>query len=186
MVPCPFFVRNQFLMTLFVHFASPSNQVGYVPEGFTPEQWNKMKESEKKSARDKNFAAVGPRSFESRSMQSFQKDLEKGQSAHLFPVFNAKKLVAEGKLKAEEIPYMQRGGKWDNSDVKGAKKKAWNEVDKKYNPNASPTTPRYLGFVERKAAQTAATAAANKANANKKAPPQQPPKAEPKKLFGLF
>ena len=41
------------------------------------------------------------------------------------PVFNAKEKVRAGKLKAEDIPYMQRGGNWDNSDVKGAKKKGW-------------------------------------------------------------
>jgi hypothetical protein len=160
------------------------DQVSYVPEGMTPEQWKKMKENEKKTTKDKNFAAVGPRSFQSRSLQSFQKDMEKGRTAHLFPVFNAKKLVSEGKIKLDEIPYMQRGGKWDNSDVKGAKKKAWSETDKAYNPNPTPTSPEYLGFVERKAAQAAASAAAKKSN-NKKAPPQQP-ETKPKKLFGLF
>jgi hypothetical protein len=29
--------------------------------------------------------------------------------------------------------YMQRGGSWDNADVKGAKKKKWLESDKEYN-----------------------------------------------------
>jgi hypothetical protein len=29
--------------------------------------------------------------------------------------------------------YMQRGGSWDNSDVKGAKKKKWLSSDKEYN-----------------------------------------------------
>lgn len=48
------------------------------------------------------------------------------------PVMNAKKLVKEGKIKDEDVPYMQRGGSWDNSDLKTAKKIQWNEDDKKY------------------------------------------------------
>jgi hypothetical protein len=32
----------------------------------------------------------------------------------------------------EDIPYMQRGGSWDNSDVKGAKKVKWLGSDKSY------------------------------------------------------
>jgi hypothetical protein len=32
----------------------------------------------------------------------------------------------------EDIPYMQRGGSWDNSDVKGAKKVKWLGSDKEY------------------------------------------------------
>lgn len=32
----------------------------------------------------------------------------------------------------EDIPYMQRGGNWDNSDVKGAKKVRWLKSDKDY------------------------------------------------------
>lgn len=28
---------------------------------------------------------------------------------------------------------MQRGGSWDNSDVRGAKKVEWTETDRKYN-----------------------------------------------------
>ena len=38
------------------------------------------------------------------------------------PVFDAKGKLARGELKLEDIPYMQRGGNWDNSDVKGAKR----------------------------------------------------------------
>jgi hypothetical protein len=48
------------------------------------------------------------------------------------PVFNAKEKVKRGELKVEDIPYMQRGGNWDNSDVKGAKKARWNKSDKEY------------------------------------------------------
>ena len=48
------------------------------------------------------------------------------------PVANAKERVARGELKVEDIPYMQRGGNWDNIDVKGAKKVKWLKSDKDY------------------------------------------------------
>uniref|UniRef100_A0A7S4EGF4 Uncharacterized protein n=1 Tax=Pseudo-nitzschia australis TaxID=44445 RepID=A0A7S4EGF4_9STRA len=65
-------------------------------------------------------------------MQSFQEAMEKGEASHLMPVFNAKERVKRGELKVEDIPYMQRGGNWDNTDVKGAKKKNWLKSDKEY------------------------------------------------------
>ena len=52
---------------------------GYVPSGMSPEQYKKLKEKEKKSKSNKDFGRYGPNSFQSRSMQSFQKDLEKGK-----------------------------------------------------------------------------------------------------------
>ena len=106
---------------------------GYVPSGFTPEQYKKFKEAEaKKAAAKKNLGGMGPRGFKSRSMQSFQEAMERGEAKHLMPVFNAKERVKRGELKVEDIPYMQRGGNWDNSDVKGAKKKNWLKSDKEY------------------------------------------------------
>lgn len=122
----------------------------------------------------KKFGAFGPQGFKSRSMQSFQKDLETGRAGHLMPVFNAKEKVKKGKLKAEDIPYMQRGGgaSWDNSDVKGAKKMAWNSKDKTYDANAKPGAVDWTGRNERKGPQ----------GKNKGTPP--PPQT--KKLFGLF
>lgn len=48
------------------------------------------------------------------------------------PIFNAKEKLAKGEIRPEDIPYMQRGGNWDNSDVKGAKKLTWNDTDKNY------------------------------------------------------
>jgi hypothetical protein len=35
------------------------------------------------------------------------------------PVMNAKDRVKKGEIKVQDIPYMQRLGSWDNSDVKG-------------------------------------------------------------------
>ena len=106
--------------------------MGYVPDGMTPAQWKKVQEEEKAKNSKKNFGAFGPQTFKSRSLQSFQKDLEKGKADHLLPVMNAKKLVKLGKINEEDIPYMQRGGAWDNSDLRTARKKQWSEDDKKY------------------------------------------------------
>jgi hypothetical protein len=75
---------------------------------------------------------MGPRGFKSRSFQSFQEALEKGDAAHMMPMFNSKEKLKSGEIKMEDIPYMQRGGSWDNSDVKGAKKVKWLGSDKEY------------------------------------------------------
>jgi hypothetical protein len=107
---------------------------GYVPDGFTAESYKKFKEDEKKRLAPKgNLGGVGPRGFKSRSMQSFQEAMERGEAEHLLPVFNAKDKVKRGEIRVEDIPYMQRGGSWDNSDVKGAKnRKTWLKSDKQY------------------------------------------------------
>lgn len=106
---------------------------GYIPDGFTAASYKefKAKEEAKKKAQQ-NLGKLGPRGFQSRSMQSFQEAMERGEATHLMPVFNAKERVAKGELKVEDIPYMQRGGAWDNSDVKGAAKKRWLASDKEY------------------------------------------------------
>mmetsp|Transcript_24741 Transcript_24741/g.42102 ORF Transcript_24741/g.42102 Transcript_24741/m.42102 type:complete len:178 (-) Transcript_24741:521-1054(-) len=147
-------------------------QMGYVPDGMSPEQWRKMKDKEKQNKESKKFGAFGPQTFKSRSLQSFQKDLEKGKTGHLMPMFNAKEKLKKGQIKQEDIPYMQRGGAWDNSDVKGAKKKAWRSADKKYNANAKPFGVDWTGGNQRKGpSQPGAT--------NKQTPPK-------KKTFGFF
>ncbi|CAB9501857.1 expressed unknown protein [Seminavis robusta] len=67
------------------------------------------------------------------SMQSFQEALERGEADHLLPVFNAKEKIAKGEIRPEDVPYMQRGGKWDNTDVRGARnQKKWLSSDKQY------------------------------------------------------
>lgn len=90
-------------------FLSIGLTVGYVPDGMSPEQYRKMRAKEKDSASKKKFGAFGPQSFQSRSLQSFQQDMEKGKTGHLMPVMNAKALVKKGKLRPEDVPYMQRG-----------------------------------------------------------------------------
>lgn len=76
----------------------------YVPDGFTKESYAKFKEQEKAKLAKKNLGGVGPRGFKSRSMQSFQEALERGEAEHLLPVFNAKERVKKGELKVEDIP----------------------------------------------------------------------------------
>ena len=77
---------------------------GYVPAGFTPEEYKKFKETEAKQNAKKNLGGLGPRGFKSRSFQSFQEALERGETTHLMPVFNAKEKVRKGELKIEDIP----------------------------------------------------------------------------------
>lgn len=112
--------------------ASPTAIFEYIPSGFTKESWKKFQAKEEKKKKAQNLGRLGPKGFQSRSFQSFQEALERGEAGHLLPVMNAKERVARGELKVEDIPYMQRGGAWDNSDVKGAKKKGWLKSDKEY------------------------------------------------------
>lgn len=77
---------------------SPIIQYGYVPDGFTAASYKKFKEEEAKKKAAANLGGLGPRGFKSRSMQSFQEAMERGEAAHLLPVFNAKERVARGEL----------------------------------------------------------------------------------------
>jgi hypothetical protein len=150
--------------------------VGYVPDGFTQEEWNKKKKAEQDIAKNKAFGAFGPRGFKSRSLQSFQMDLEKGKADHLLPVLNAKEKVRTGQIKLEDIPYMQRGNgaSWDNSDVKGAKRKQWNEKDEAYRADESRDAVDWTGRNLRQGPKQTV--------ANKEAVPGAPKK----KMFGIF
>ena len=79
--------------------------------------------------------------------------------------------------------YMQRGGSWDNSDVKDAKNKlSWTETDKKYANRASGGggggQPNYWTGV------TARRGLAS--NANNSAQQQQVETKKKGGLFGLF
>jgi hypothetical protein len=137
----------------FIAARAPSQAVSplhaYVPSGMSKEQWAKVQKKEADAKKTKKFGLGGARGFESRSMQSFQEARERGEADHLFPVNPAD--VASGKIALKDVPYMQRGGSWKNSDLKG--KKGWmttgfgmrayndgkaakmkeNQYDKKYN-----------------------------------------------------
>ena len=55
----------------------------YIPSGFTKKSWAEFKANEKKQKEAKNLGRLGPRGFKSRSMQSFQEALERGEADHL-------------------------------------------------------------------------------------------------------
>ena len=128
----------------------------YVPDGMSAEQWAKVKAKEKASK--KNLGANGPRGYRSRSFESYQKALEQGdRTAKNMPVFFAKEKLARGEITKADIPYMQRGGSWDNSDVKGIKGwynsndgglfgKKWTDADKAYDRSGA----KEVGALSRK------------------------------------
>ena len=103
----------------------------YVPSGLTADDYKRIKESDKKKM-GKNLGGLGPRGFKSRSMQSWQEAYERGETGHSIAPFGYKDLLKAGKIKKEEVPYMVRGGSWDNSDVPFAKRKRWLKTDKEY------------------------------------------------------
>merc|ERR1719450_1542488 len=95
-----------------------------------------MQQKEKAAAAAKNNAKNGARGFKSRSFKSFQESLERGENAKNFAMFDTKKKLARGEIKMEDIPYMQRAnGAWDNSDVKGAKRRRRTAEDDDFERN---------------------------------------------------
>ena len=79
--------------------------VGYVPSGFsTPHEWHDFQRKEKAEQQKKDFAAYGPTTFKSRSLQSFQEDLKAGKVTHLFPEMFAKQKLKRGMIKEEDVP----------------------------------------------------------------------------------
>ena len=69
---------------------------------------------------------------------------------------------------------MQRGGNWDDSDVKGAKKKAWNQIDKKHESmKGNKKSIDWTGRQARSGGPTSAMQSSGK-------------KPATKKLFGMF
>lgn len=103
----------------------------YVPSGLTAEDYKRIKEADRKKM-GKNLGGLGPRGFKSRSMQSWQEAYERGETGHSIAPFGYKESLKAGKIKKEDVPYMVRGGSWDNSDVPGAKRKRWLKTDKEY------------------------------------------------------
>jgi len=144
----------------------------------SPEQYRKLRSREQAEHKQKKYAAFGPQSFKSRSLKSFQQDMEKGRVGHLLPMFNSKEKLEKGIIKKEDIPYMQRGGSWDNSDVKTAKKLKWNKADETYDGGQSYVGGRldWSGH------------GMNFGGPGQKVQSQQKNKSAPskRKLFGLF
>ena len=103
----------------------------YVPAGLSPQEYQKIKQADQKKL-GKDLGRLGPRGFKSRSMQSWQEAYEKGETGHSIAPFGYKQLLKEGKIKKEDVPYMVRGGSWDNSNVLFAKTKRWLKSDVEY------------------------------------------------------
>jgi hypothetical protein len=102
-----------------------------VPSGLSPEEYRKIQENDRKKM-GKDPGRVGPRGFKSRSMQAWQQAYERGEATHSIAPFGYRELLKEGKISKKDVPYMVRGGSWDNSDVKGAKRLKWLKTDREY------------------------------------------------------
>ena len=107
--------------------------VGYVPDGLTTSQYQQIKTQDKKRI-GKDLGRLGPRGFKSRSMQAWQEAYERGEAQHEIAPFGYRQQLQQGKLKKKDLPYMVRGGSWDNSDV--AKnpwdRRKWSKLDREY------------------------------------------------------
>ena len=118
--------------SLSVAQTSSSQLNAYVPDGLSKEQYEKIKKAEANKNKSKNLGALGPRGFKSRSMEAWQKAYEKGQATHAFAPIGFHDKLKKGMIKKEDVPYMVRGGSWDNSDVFGARRLRWNKNDVDY------------------------------------------------------
>jgi len=116
-----------------LHSDRAASLFAYVPDGLTPEQYQRIKKEEQQKLKGKDLARLGPRGFKSRSMEAWQKAYERGLASHSIAPFGYKEALKKKEIRLEDVPYMVRGGSWDNSDVKGAKKRLrWLKQDKEY------------------------------------------------------
>jgi len=53
-------------------------------------------------------------------MQAWQEAHKKGLAGHVFAPIGYQQQLKQGTIKLENVPYMVRGGSWDNSDVCGS------------------------------------------------------------------
>lgn len=97
-----------------------SLRMEYIPDGLTKSQWDKIKKKEKDAKKNLKFDGTSGMKFRSRSMADFLEGREKGLFKYNMPMEgDVKKMLREGKIKPEDVPYMQRpGGMPDNSDLK--------------------------------------------------------------------
>ncbi|GKY93722.1 hypothetical protein MPSEU_000339300 [Mayamaea pseudoterrestris] len=110
----------------------PTALFAYVPDGLTAQEYNKIKKQEAIKYKGVDLGRLGPRGFKSRSMEAWQKAYERGEADHAFAPFNFQEKLRKGLIAKKDIPYMVRGGSWDNSDVFGAKRLKWLREDKDY------------------------------------------------------
>jgi len=65
-------------------------------------------------------------------MQAWQEAHKKGLAGHVFAPIGYRQQLKQGTIKLENIPYMVRGGSWDNFDVCGSRQLKWLKMDKDY------------------------------------------------------
>lgn len=156
----------------------------YIPDGFTKEQWAKLKAKEAEANKGKNLGAIGITKFKSRSFEAWQKT----GGEHLFPV--------DPSVPLDKKPYMQRpGGSPDGEDLKKkglqgkdqAKFVPKTAIDEKYErlEKEGKLTSAPLPWTS-EATQKITTANAADKNQKGKAVTSKSPEPEKKKLFGLF
>jgi hypothetical protein len=75
----------------------------YVPDGLTPEQYQKIKAADKKKI-GKDLGRLGPRGFKSRSMKAWQEAFERGETGHTFAPLGYKEKLNKRQIKKEEVP----------------------------------------------------------------------------------
>ena len=110
-----------------------SLDMGYVPEGLSPAEYQKIKQQDRQKM-GKDLGRLGPRGFQSRSMQAWQEAYERGETGHAFAPFGYREKLKKGEIRMEDVPYMVRkNGKWDNSDAGlFARKQKWSKLDRQY------------------------------------------------------
>lgn len=123
--------------TTTVHAGTPRPQSSsqlhaYVPDGLSAEEWRKIKTQEANRYKGVNLGRLGPRGFKSRSMEAWQKAYERGEADHSFAPINLKERLRQGLISKRDIPYMVRGGSWDNSDLFGVRRLKWLREDREY------------------------------------------------------
>lgn len=104
----------------------------YIPSGMSKAQWQKVKEKEKNKNKGKDLSKNGITSFKSRSFDDWQKSGGK----NLFPV-NPNSVKSK-----KDIPYMQRGGASDDSDLEEGGGFFKNLFKKKKEPEPEPIAPK--------------------------------------------
>ena len=123
---------SAFTNPAFYSQRSTALAVGYVPDGLTADEYRRLRQKEANANKGKDLARLGPRGFKSRSMQAWQEAYERGEAGHSFAPLNYKEKLQKGLISLGDVPYMLRGGSWDNSDVRGARKLKWNKADREY------------------------------------------------------
>lgn len=113
--------------------STTSLSVGYVPDGLTSSEYKKIKQQDRNKM-GKDLGRLGPRGFQSRSMQAWQEAYERGETGHAFAPFGYREKLKKGEIRKDEVPYMVRpNGKWDNSDAGAfARRQKWTQKDREY------------------------------------------------------